>query len=120
MTTEGGVLIGPPEERADYSPLLRLVLVNAIAITGLTVLWWMGLLDLVLTTDHTRVSLIIFAILVGTTLHCFYQTIVAAKSTRACCSDCLRIASATAKSSACSFRKRCCAWPFWVQPSASS
>lgn len=79
MTTEGGVLIGPPEERADYSPLLRLVLVNAIAITGLTVLWWMGLLDLVLTTDHTRVSLIIFAILVGTTLHCFYQTIVVSR-----------------------------------------
>lgn len=69
-------MIGPPEERADYSPLLRLVLLNAMAITGLAVLWRMGLLDLVLTTDHTRVSLIIFAILVGTTLHCFYQTIV--------------------------------------------
>lgn len=76
MTSDGGVLIGPPEARADYGPLLRLVLVNVIAVTGLVILWRMGLLDLVIETDHTRVSLIIFAILVGTTLHCFYQTIV--------------------------------------------
>jgi hypothetical protein len=76
MTTGEGVLIGPPEARSDFGPLLRLLLINAIAITGLVVLWMFGLLDLILKTDHTRVSLIIFAILVGTTLHCFYQTII--------------------------------------------
>lgn len=75
MASEGGVLIGPPEARADYNPLLRLMLVNVIAVTGLGILWRLGLLDLVISTDHTRVSLIIFAILVGTTVHCFYQTI---------------------------------------------
>ena len=75
MASEAGVLIGPPEARADYNPLLRLILVNVLAVTGLGILWRLGLLDLVISTDHTRVSLIIFAILVGTTLHCFYQTI---------------------------------------------
>ena len=75
MASEAGVLIGPPEARADYNPLLRLILVNVLAVTGLGILWRLGLLELVISTDHTRVSLIIFAILVGTTLHCFYQTI---------------------------------------------
>ena len=79
MVSEAGVLIGPPEARADYGPLLRLILVNAIAIAALCVLWWMGLLNVVLSTDHTRVSLIIFAILVGTTFHCFYQTVVVSR-----------------------------------------
>jgi hypothetical protein len=75
MDIGAGALIGPPEARADFKPLLRLILVNAIAIAGLAVLWWFGFLDLVLSTDHTRVSLIIFAILVLTTVHCFIQTI---------------------------------------------
>lgn len=87
--TQDGVLIGPPEARADYTPLLRLLLVTAIAVAGIAVLWFFGFLDLVLNTDHTRVSLIIFAILVLTTVHCFYQTItvsrelVAARQVRA-------------------------------------
>lgn len=75
MASEAGVLIGPPEARRDYSPLLRLLLVNVAAATGLIILWQIGMLDLVLSTDHTRVSLIIFVILVATTVHCFYQTI---------------------------------------------
>jgi len=79
MVSDAGALIGPPEARADFGPLLRLILVNAIAIAGLSVLWWLGFLDVVLRTDHTRVSLIIFAILVGTTVHCFYQTIVVSR-----------------------------------------
>ena len=73
----GGVdLIAAPADRRNYLPLLRLILVNAVAVTGLVVLWRMGLLDLILSSDHTRISLVIFAILVGTTLHCFYQTLL--------------------------------------------
>ena len=76
MATEGGVLIGPPEERTYYVPLLRLLLLIAVAGCGLVVLWRMGFLDLILNADHTRISLVIFAILVGTTLHCLYQTVI--------------------------------------------
>ena len=75
MTSDGGILIGPPEARTDFGPVLRLILVTVIAATGLVVLWQMGLLDAVIQTDHTRVSLIIFAVMVGTILHCFYQTV---------------------------------------------
>jgi len=83
MATEGGILIGPPEERWSYVPLLRLLLVNVVAGAGLLALWAGGLLDLVLSSDHTRISLVIFAILVGTTLHCFYQTVVVSRELNA-------------------------------------
>lgn len=76
MTTGGIALLAPPEERANYVPLLRLLLVVSVACIGLLVLWFFGFLDLVLSSDHTRISLAIFIILVGTTLHCFYQTVI--------------------------------------------
>ena len=76
MAMGAGALIGPPEERSNYLPLLRLLLVNIVAVGGLVILWATGLLNLVLTSDHTRISLIIFAVLVCTTLHCFYHTVM--------------------------------------------
>lgn len=79
MATEGGVLIGPPGERTFYAPLLRLLLVIAVAGAGLLVLWQMGFLHLILSADQTRISLVIFAILVGTTLHCLYQTVMVSR-----------------------------------------
>ena len=79
MATGEGMLIGPPEERTSYVPLLRLLLVVAIAATGLVALWVFGFLDLILTSDHTRISLVIFAILIGTTLHCLHQTTVVSR-----------------------------------------
>jgi hypothetical protein len=66
--------IGPPEARRDFFPLLRLLLFNAIAFAGLVALWYFGFLDLVLNSDHTRISLAIFIITLATTIHCFYQT----------------------------------------------
>lgn len=75
MTSLGETLIGPPEARTDFGPVLKLILVTVVAAAGLAVLWQMGLLDTVIQTDHTRVSLIIFAVMVGTVVHCFFQTV---------------------------------------------
>ncbi|MHA6691297.1 MotA/TolQ/ExbB proton channel family protein [Devosia sp. A449] len=79
MATSRKLLTGPVEDRTNYVPLLRLLLVNIVAAAGLVALWAFGFLELILTADHTRISLVIFAILVGTTLHCFYQTIVVSR-----------------------------------------
>lgn len=89
MSTGETVLLGAPEARTDFVPLLRLLLLLAIVATGLVALWAFGFLDLVLSSDHTRISLVIFAILCGTSLHCLYQTsvvsreLVAARQVRA-------------------------------------
>lgn len=79
MTTGGSVLIAPPEERTSFVPLLRLLLLLAIAAAGLLAIWAAGFLDLILSSDHTRISLVIFAILIGTTLHCLYQTTIVSR-----------------------------------------
>ena len=73
------MLIRPVEDRTNYVPILRLSLVKFVAATGLVTLWALGFRDLILASDHTRISLVIFAIWVGTTLHYFYQTIAVSR-----------------------------------------
>ena len=68
--------IGSASEIEDFGPLLRFLLLNVLIALGLFVLWYFGLLQLVLATDHTRVSILIFAIFCLTGLHCLYQTVV--------------------------------------------
>lgn len=72
---QGGVLLGTPAEIGDYAPLLRFLLLNCLAAFGLLTLWYFGLLQMVIETDHTRVSILIFAIFCLTGLHCLFQTI---------------------------------------------
>jgi hypothetical protein len=69
-------VIGSASEIEDFGPLLRFLLLNVLIALGLFVLWYFGLLQLVLATDHTRVSILIFAIFCLTGLHCLYQTVV--------------------------------------------
>lgn len=71
--------IGSAPEVHDFGPLLRFLLLNVLVAFGLVVLWNFGLLQLVLTTDHTHVSVLIFAIFCLTGLHCLYQTIVVSR-----------------------------------------
>ena len=81
-------VIGPANERRDYTPVLRWLIVNVLVAIGLLTLWQMGFLGSVLQSDHTRISLLIFAIFVITSLHCLVQAIdisrelIAARRTR--------------------------------------
>ena len=68
-------VIGPPIERRDYNPVLRWLIVNVLVAIGLLTLWQLGFLGSVLQSDHTRISLLIFAIFVITSLHCLVQAI---------------------------------------------
>lgn len=68
-------VIGPPIERRDYNPVLRWLIVTVLVAIGLLTLWQLGFLGSVLASDHTRISLLIFAIFVITSLHCLVQAI---------------------------------------------
>jgi hypothetical protein len=68
------VVLGTPSELRDFAPLLKWLLVNVLLVVVLIVLWDRGLVQTVLATDRTRVSLIIAGIFVLTVAHCCYQT----------------------------------------------
>lgn len=66
-------VIGPPIEMRDYGPVLRWLIVNVLVVLALITLWQIGFLTTVLESDHTRISLLIFALFVITSLHCLVQ-----------------------------------------------
>lgn len=72
-------VLRPEAESQDYAPLLKWILTNTIAAAGLVVLWYFGIVQQLLDTDRTRVSLLIFAIFVVTAGHCLYQTIIVSR-----------------------------------------
>jgi hypothetical protein len=76
MATLTRAFIGSTAEMHDFGPLLRFLLLNILIAFGLVVLWYFGLLQLVLSTDHTHIAVLIFAIFCLTGLHCLYQTVV--------------------------------------------
>lgn len=75
MQSIASALFGPLGGDRDYAPLLKWILVNTIAVVGLLTLWYFGLVQELLESERTRVSLIIFGIFVVTDLHCLSQTI---------------------------------------------
>ncbi|WP_028034327.1 MotA/TolQ/ExbB proton channel family protein [Chelativorans sp. J32] len=71
-----GRLIGTPAESRDYMPLiLWLILISCIGL-GLLVLFRLGLIQIMLETDRSHISMLILAIFALTTLHCLYQVVV--------------------------------------------
>ncbi len=72
-------LFGSDGESRDYAPLLKFILFNALAVFGVLVLIYFGLLQAMLETDPTRMSLIILAIFVLMVIHCLYQTIIVSR-----------------------------------------
>jgi hypothetical protein len=70
-----GRLIGPEAEAADYAPFLRWLLVNTVAAVGVAALWHLGLLQLMLRTDRTHMSLMVVALLVVMIGHCLVQSL---------------------------------------------
>ena len=72
-------LFGKPDESRDYLPLLRWMVVISLVVFGTVVLSYFGLIQLMMETDRTRLSLLILAIFVITSLHCFVQTLVVSR-----------------------------------------
>lgn len=74
-----GALFGSNAETRDYAPLLKWILINCLVVFGVAVLWYFGLIQAMLATDHTHISLVIIGIFVVTALHCLYQTVVVSR-----------------------------------------
>jgi len=69
-------LIGTPAESRDYMPLISwLILIGCIAV-GLLVLFRLGLVQIMLETDRSHISVLILTVFALTTLHCLYQTFI--------------------------------------------
>jgi hypothetical protein len=58
----------------DRAPLLRWLIFTGICAFGFVVVWHYGLFHLMLTSDKTRLSLIITILYALTTLHCLWRT----------------------------------------------
>jgi len=67
-------LLGAPTEVRDYAPILRWLLLNCVAVVAVLALWYFGLLQSLLSSDRTHISLAIGVIFVATALHCLVQT----------------------------------------------
>jgi hypothetical protein len=83
MASLVGTVLGPESEARDYAPVLRWALLNCLLVVFVIVLWYFGLIQLMLETDHTRVSTLIMGVFVLTALHCLYQTIVVSRELNA-------------------------------------
>lgn len=68
-------VIGSRAEARDFVPFLRWLLVNCLTAIAVLVLWRLGIVQLMLETDRTRISLLILALLVITIGHCLAQTL---------------------------------------------
>lgn len=75
MPSVAGVFLGSEKESRDYAPLLKWILVWVIILFGGLVLWYFGLIESILRTDHTRISVVVAVIFALGSLHCLYQTL---------------------------------------------
>lgn len=76
MTSVTATFLGTSAQSSDYGPLLKWILVNVLAAFGLLALWYFGLIQAMLETDRTHMSIVILGIFGVTSLHCLYQTII--------------------------------------------
>jgi hypothetical protein len=83
MSLGSGVLVGPANERRDYSPVLRWLLLNVLIVIGVITLWYFNLLQTTLGSDRTHISILILLVFVATALHCLYQTVVISRELNA-------------------------------------
>jgi hypothetical protein len=63
------------DQAGDFAPFLRWLLVNCMAVVALIALWHFGLIQLMLRTERTHISVLILAFLVITIVHCLIQTL---------------------------------------------
>ncbi len=72
-------VLGSDAQSRDYTPVLKWILVNILIVFGVLVLWYFGLIQAMLETDRTKMSLVILAVFIATTSHCLYQTVIVSK-----------------------------------------
>src|SRR5947209_656435 len=68
-------LIRAPEERRDFLPLVRWTIVMVLIAAGFATVIYFGLIQLMLETDRTKISVLILLAFAITTLHCLVQTV---------------------------------------------
>lgn len=76
MTTDANLLYAPAAQAGDYRPVLHWTLLTAMLVLGLVALWQFGVIQQVLTTDHTYMSVLIAAVFMVTSVHCLVQSII--------------------------------------------
>jgi hypothetical protein len=79
MTSVTATFLGTSAQSSDYGPLLKWILVNVLAAFGFLALWYFGLIQAMLETDRTHMSIVILGIFGVTSLHCLYQTIIVSR-----------------------------------------
>ncbi|HQZ13358.1 MAG TPA: MotA/TolQ/ExbB proton channel family protein [Devosia sp.] len=79
MTTNVPAFLAPASESRDFLPLLKWLLVMVLTAFGFLVLWYFGLVQTMIALDRTRVSIVILAVFIATSLHCLYQTVVVSR-----------------------------------------
>jgi biopolymer transport protein ExbB/TolQ len=62
-------IFATPLETLDYGPLLRWLILNGLAIFGLAATWYFGLLQLMVRTDRSYISILILGLYVVMTGH---------------------------------------------------
>ena len=67
------MFMGTSSESRDYLPLLRWLMLMAMTAAGLVMLWQLGLVQTMLRTDRTYISLLILGLFALTSLHCLGQ-----------------------------------------------
>lgn len=68
--------VGKATESRDYLPFLKWLIFICFVGAGLLILYNLGLIQIMLETDRSRISLIILIILGLTSVHCLYQTLM--------------------------------------------
>lgn len=82
-------LLGEATEFRDYVPVLRWLILFCLAVIVLITLWYFGLIQTMLATDRTHISLLILVLFAATSFYCLFQTtdisnqLVAARKVRA-------------------------------------
>jgi hypothetical protein len=73
VSPRSSVFMATASESRDYLPLLRWLILMSLVCFGLTALWQLGIIQLMVQTDRTYISSAILALFAFTSLHCLVQ-----------------------------------------------
>ena len=76
-------LFGSEVDAQDYNSLLKWLILTGVAVFGLFATWHFGLLQLMLRSDRSFISLVILLIYALFSFHCFYQILYISRETNA-------------------------------------
>ncbi len=73
VVPRASVFLTSSSESRDYLPLLRWLILMSLTGFGLAVIWQLGIIQVMLQTDRTHISLLILGLFALTSLHCLAQ-----------------------------------------------